>query len=148
MAKKSMQSVQKFATTLQSVMENTEETGQNVAPFYEKLDDALSKDGSVSLEKTAFQEIAAEFSDATENYEKNAKRLDNVQAPIKMMGMYINLKKHYANYAKACRQMTSSLDVEQQKVDVNLFNESGDIQEAEMDKITVSIQKMMAQGQF
>lgn len=148
MAKKSMASVQQFAMTLQSVIEQTETTGENVAPFYEKLDAALSDEGKVTLEKTAFQEIVAEFTDATEVYEANAKRLNSVQAPIKMMGMYINLKKHYANYAVACRQMTDALNIDDMAVDMVAFNTSGDVQEAEMDKITVSIQKMMAQGQF
>lgn len=148
MAKKSMASVQQFAITLQSVIEQTETTGQNVAPFYEKLDAALSADGSVALEKAAFQEIVAEFTDATETYEANVARLNSVQAPIKMMGMYINLKKHYASYANACREMTNSLDAEGLKVDLTAFNTSGDTQENEMDKITVSIQKMMAQAQF
>lgn len=148
MAKKSMASVQNFAMTLQSVIEQTETTGENVAPFYEKLDADLAEDGTVTLEKTVFQEIVAEFTDATETYEANAKRLNSVQAPIKMMGMYINLKKHYANYAVACRQMTDALKLDTMTVDMDAFNTSGDIQEAEMDKITVSIQKMMAQAQF
>lgn len=143
-----MASVQQFAITLQSVIEETETTGQNVAPFYEKLDNALSADGAVTLEKAAFQEIVAEFTDATEVYEANVARLNSVQAPIKMMGMYINLKKHYANYAAACRAMTDSLDADQLKVDIEAFNASGDVQETEMDKITVSIQKMMSQAQF
>ncbi|CAH0418266.1 hypothetical protein [Periweissella ghanensis] len=148
MAKQSNASIQQFAITLQSVVEETEQTGQNVAPFFEKLDDALQANELANMDKAAFQEIVAEFNEATEVYEANVTRLASVTAPIKMMGMYVNLKKHYANYAAACRQMTNSLNVDDQSVDLAAFNASGDIQEAEMDKISVSIQKMMAQSQF
>ncbi|QBO35920.1 hypothetical protein EQG49_05325 [Periweissella cryptocerci] len=148
MAKQSMASIQRFATNLQTVVDTTEETGNNVAPFYEKLATALEADKLADMPKAEFQEIAAEFNDATEVYEANAGRLNGAQAPIKMIGMYSNLKKHYAAYAQACRAMTDSLNVAEQTVDVEAFNAAGSAQEEEMDKVSATIQKMMGQANF
>jgi hypothetical protein len=148
MAKQSMASIQRFATNLQNVVDATEQTGNNVAPFYEKLVAALDADKLADMPKAEFQEIAAEFNDATEVYETNAGKLNGAQAPIKMIGMYSNLKKHYAAYAAACRQMTESLNVDAQSVDLDAFKASGFAQEDEMDKVSATIQKMMGQTNF
>lgn len=148
MAKQSMASIQRFATNLQNVVDSTEKTGNNVADFYEKLTNALEADKLAEMPKAEFQEIAAEFNDATEVYEANAGRLNGAQAPIKMIGMYSNLKKHYAAYAQACRAMTNSLNVDEQSVDLDAFKASGFAQEEEMDKVSAVIQKMMGQANF
>ena len=96
------------------------------------------------MPKTEFQEIIADFYDATEVYEANTVKLQEVNAPVKLMGLYANFKKHYAEYAVACRAMVNAIDVEKQFVDQQKFNAAGDEQENQMDKISVTMQKMMA----
>lgn len=64
MAKTKFVSPQQYAANLGAVIQATEDAGNKVAPFFEKLDDAIKADKVAEMPKAEFQEIAMEFDEA------------------------------------------------------------------------------------
>ena len=68
MAKMKFVSPQQYATNLGQVIQSTEDAGNKVAPFFEKLDDAIKADQVADMPKADFQEISVEFDEAVAVY--------------------------------------------------------------------------------
>ncbi|MDD9138923.1 chemotaxis protein [Fructobacillus sp. CRL 2054] len=142
MAKFNPKQMQYYVTTLQEVLQNTQDTADHVSPFFVKLDEAKQAGKVADMAKAEFGEIKAEFDDAVAAYEKNAKTLAVLQVPVRFMGVHKTLAKAYADYAAATKMMADALDEKNQSINEADFAQSEKDQETFLGKIQVQVAKI------
>ncbi|GMA69502.1 hypothetical protein GCM10025879_07480 [Leuconostoc litchii] len=143
MAKFNPKQAQIYVQTLQQVLTTTQDTADRVAPFFTKLDDAKEDNAIVDMPVAEFSEIKAEFEDAVVAYQENARILNNVQAPIRLLGLHKSLAKNYTAYAEATKMMSDALNTTNQTVDDALYVKSEEDQELYLGKIQANVSKIM-----
>ncbi|WP_270766236.1 hypothetical protein [Weissella confusa] len=124
MAKTKFVSPQQYAANLGAVIQATEDAGNKVAPFFEKLDDAIKADKVAEMPKAEFQEIAMEFDEAVAVYKDASAKINAIAAPVRLMGVHQSMKKTFGEYADATEMMAKSLDVENQTINMDDFKQS------------------------
>ncbi|MDC2805799.1 chemotaxis protein [Leuconostoc suionicum] len=143
MAKFNPKQAQVYVQTLQEVLTITQDTADRVAPFFTKLDDAKETNAVADIPAAEFAEIKAEFEDAVAAYQKNARILNTVQAPVRLLGLHKSLAKNYSAYAEATNMMSDALNVTDQTVDDALYVKSEEDQELYLGKIQANVSKIM-----
>ncbi|MBM7617945.1 hypothetical protein JOC36_001539 [Weissella uvarum] len=141
--KKSFVSPQQYAMMIGDIAQLTEETGEKTSPFFEKLDEALKAEKLSDLDKAEFQDIAAAFEDAVDVYQDAAKKLHELKAPARILGMHKTLAQIYQDYADATKEMADSLDVDKQAVDLDAFRDSEEKQNDLITKFGAQIRRVM-----
>ncbi|MCO0831870.1 chemotaxis protein [Fructobacillus sp. W13] len=142
MAKFNPKQLEYYVTTLQDVLTKTQETADHVSPFFVKLDEAKEAGKLADMEKADFVEIKAEFDDAVENYQANAKTLAGLQVPVRFMGVHKTLAKAYADYANATQMMADSLNEKDQSINEADFKQSEEDQATFLSKIQAQVSKI------
>lgn len=142
MAKFNPKQLEYYVTTLQDVLTKTQETADHVSPFFVKLDEAKEAGKLADMEKADFVEIKAEFDDAVENYQANAKTLAALQVPVRFMGVHKTLAKAYADYANATQMMADSLNEKDQSINEADFKQSEEDQATFLNKIQAQVSKI------
>ncbi|RRK11886.1 hypothetical protein D1831_00670 [Lactiplantibacillus garii] len=135
--------VQTYMPVLSKVIESTEKMGEQLNPSFEKLRKAIDADEVAKMVPAEFNDIQMEFSDGTEQYQQNVAQLKKAQVPVRLMGRHRNLLTAYEAYANACAAMTASMNVEDQTIDVAAFNQAEKDQEAEMERVSSDVQRIM-----
>lgn len=135
--------VQTYMPVLSKVIESTEKMGEQLNPLFEKLRQAIDNDQVAAMVPAEFNDIQMEFSDGTEQYQKNLAQLKKVSVPVRLMGRHRNLVAAYDAYAQACAAMTASLDIKTQTIDVDAFNQAEKAQETEMAHVSNNVQRIM-----
>lgn len=135
--------VQTYMPVLSKVIESTEKMGEQLNSSFEKIRQALDKDAVSDMVPAEFSDIQMEFSDGTEEYQNNLKKLQSAPVPVRLMGRHRNLVAAYDAYTQACAAMTASLNVDDQTVDVAVFNQAEKDQEEQMNHISNDVQRIM-----
>jgi len=135
--------VQTYMPVLSKVIESTEKMGEQLNPLFEKLRKAVDDDAVAQMVPAEFNDIQMEFSDGTEQYQKNLAQLKKVQVPVRLIGRHRNLLAAYETYTNACAAMTASLNVDDQTIDVDTFNQAEKDQEAAMERVSGDVQRIM-----
>ncbi|MBD5833243.1 hypothetical protein [Weissella confusa] len=143
MAKTKFVSPQQYASNLGAVIQATEDAGNKVAPFFEKLDDAIKADKVAEMPKAEFQEIAMEFDEAVAVYKDASAKINAIAAPVRLMGVHQSMKKTVGEYADATEMMAKSLDVENQTINMDDFKQSETDQDTLMEKFLVQVRRIM-----
>ena len=126
-----------------AVIQATEDAGNKVAPFFEKLDDAIKADKVAEMPKAEFQEIAMEFDEAVAVYKDASAKINAIAAPVRLMGVHQSMKKTVGEYADATEMMAKSLDVENQTINMDDFKQSETDQDTLMEKFLVQVRRIM-----
>ena len=143
MAKTKFVSPQQYAANLGAVIQATEDAGNKVAPFFEKLDDAIKADKVAEMPKAEFQEIAMDFDEAVAVYKDASAKINAIAAPVRLMGVHQSMKKTFGEYADATEMMAKSLDVENQTINMDDFKQSETDQDTLMEKFLVQVRRIM-----
>ena len=143
MAKMKFVSPQQYATNLGQVIQSTEEAGNKVAPFFEKLDDAIKADQVADMPKVDFQEISVEFDEAVAVYKDASAKINAMAAPVRLMGLHQSMKKTFTEYAAATEAMAESLNVADQSIDMDKFKQSEADQDSLMEKFLVQVRRIL-----
>lgn len=146
MAKKKFITVQQYSMLLGQQIESIEEAGNHVAPFFEKLDDALKADKLSSLSNDEFVEIATEFENTVEVYQDVTEKLAHIAAPVRFMGAHKNMQQLFATYTSATKKMADSLDTENKQVDLPAFRQSEQDQDMYLDKFFAQVKRIFTMG--
>ncbi|TYC47895.1 hypothetical protein ESZ50_10735 [Weissella muntiaci] len=146
MVKSKFLSNQQYITKLSEIVQETEAAGERVAPFFEKLAQAIADDAVAAMPSAEFKEIAVEFDDVVEVYQVATKKLSALKAPARMIGGHTVLNKTFAQYTDATEVMAQALDVSGQKIDMVAFNQSEEDQDALMTKFYSQVQRLMSTG--
>ncbi len=136
--------VQTYMPVLSKVIESTEKMGEQLNPLFEKLRKAVDDDAVAQMVPAEFNDIQMEFSDGTEQYQKNLAQLKKVQVPVRLIGRHRNLLAAYETYTNACAAMTTSLNIDDQTIDVDTFNQAEKDQEAAMERVSGDVQRIMS----
>lgn len=135
--------VQTYMPVLSKVIESTEKMGDQLNPLFEKLRQAVDDNVVAQMVPAEFNDIQMEFSDGTEQYQKNLAQLKKAQVPVRLIGRHRNLLAAYETYTNACAAMTASLNVDDQTIDVDTFNQAEKDQEAAMERVSGDVQRIM-----
>lgn len=135
--------VQTYMPVLSKVIESTEKMGETLNPSFEKLRQAIDTDAVAKMVPAEFNDIQMEFSDGTEQYQKNLDQLKKALVPVRLIGRHRNLVAAYEAYTNACAAMTNSLNVTDQTIDVPAFDQAEKDQEAEMTRVSNDVQRIM-----
>lgn len=141
MAKKMFANPREYAMKLSQLVQATEESGSNVAEYFEKIRTAIDEDQVAAMPKAEFAEISAEFDDVVEVYKKAAADLDQMKAPVRLIGVHGSMQKTFRAYYEATVVMADALDVNNQKVDVTAFNQSEQDQDQFMEEFMKQVRR-------
>lgn len=130
-----------YAETINSVVKETEETGEKMNPNYEKIRQAIDEDKLADLSSEVLAETIALFKEGTSAYKILLERLTKLRAPAKAMGLHKKLEKAYKDYIAGCEEMILSIDPEK-GVDKESFDLSEKKQDEASDTIMFSIEKI------
>lgn len=144
MVKKQFANPRDYALKLSELIQGTEEAGENVAPFFEKLRDAIDADKVAELPKAEFEEIAAEFDDVVEFYQATAAKITAMKAPVRLIGTHASLAKTFTAYAAATDMMAKSLDVANQSINMANFEQSENDQDTLMAEFLKHVRRAMS----
>lgn len=146
MAKKKFITVQQYSALLGGQIESIEEAGNHVAPFFEKLDDALKEDKLSELSNDEFVEIATEFENTVEVYQDVTEKLARIVAPVRFIGAHKNIEQLFKTYTSATKEMADSLDTTNKQVDLTVFRQSEQEQDIYLDKFFAQIKRIFTMG--
>ncbi|AVK64430.1 hypothetical protein C5Z26_10050 [Lactobacillus sp. CBA3606] len=132
-----------YMPVLSKVIENTEKMGEQMNPGFEKIRQAVDTDAIAKMVPAEFNDIQMEFTDGTEQYQKNLQQLKQAAVPARLIGKHRNLLAAYDAYTTACAAMTASLKIADQTVDVAAFNQAEKDQEAAMTHVSNDVQRIM-----
>jgi len=133
-----------YMPVLSKVIESTEKMGEELNPSFEKLRKAVDDEAVAKMVPAEFNDIQMSFADGTEQYQKNAELLKKASVPARLIGRHRNLLAAYEAYAAACAAMTASLNIADQRVDVDAFNQAEKDQETEMAHVSNDVQRIMS----
>lgn len=133
-----------YLPALSKVIEDTEKTGSDMNPDFEKLRQAIDDNAVADLGTATLAATKATFQKGTDTYTENLNRLQQASVPVRILGRHKQLVAAYRNYSQACQAMVDSIDPENQTVDVETFNDSEHEQENMMEKITSAAQRIMS----
>ncbi|MCM0583267.1 hypothetical protein H9L19_02080 [Weissella diestrammenae] len=124
MVKKQFANPRDYALKLSQIIQTTEDAGTAVADYFEKLRSAIDEDRVKALPKAEFEEISAEFDDVVAVYKNADQALNDLKAPVRLIGVHGSLVNTFHQYYEATIVMANALNVEQQTVDLPVFEQS------------------------
>ncbi|MFT8527167.1 MAG: hypothetical protein ABF703_04085 [Oenococcus sp.] len=134
---------QQFAYQLQEFLNRVDQINEKVNPSYIKLKAALDDHKLAEMPDADFKEIAADFYDASEAYEKEALVLENLQVPVQLLGMKTNLVGYFHDYVLSTQEMAESLDPDKQQVAMAEFSKSEEDHEHFMANINHTMTRIL-----
>jgi hypothetical protein len=136
MSKKKFITMQQYSVLLGGHIETIEEAGNHVAPYFEKLDEAIKSDGISKLSDQEFVEIATEFENTVEVYQDVVGKLNGMSAPVRFIGAHKNIQ----------QMMADSLDTKTKQVDLTAFTQSEKDQDIYLDKFFAQVRRIFTMG--
>lgn len=130
-----------YGTTINAVVEATQDNQEKMAPLFEPLRKAINENKLADYDLEAYQQTQTVFSEGTSNYEALLVKLQQVAAPARLLGPHHTLVHDFAAFTEACKAMTASLHADRQ-VDVAAFNAAEKAQDEAIQKFTKQIQKI------
>lgn len=146
MSKKKFITMQQYSVLLGGHIETIEEAGNHVAPYFEKLDEAIKSDGISKLSDQEFVEIATEFEDTVEVYQNVVGKLNGMSAPVRFIGAHKNIQQLFTAYTSATKMMADSLDTKTKQVDLTTFTQSEKDQDIYLDKFFAQVRRIFTMG--
>ncbi|QIL51062.1 hypothetical protein G7084_07010 [Weissella coleopterorum] len=141
MVKKMFANPREYVMQLSQLVQTTEESGTNVAEYFEKIRAALDQEQVDAMPKAEFAEISVEFDDVVEIYQQVAQDLDRMKAPVRLIGVHGAMQKTFRAYYEATVVMAKSLDVNNQQVDVVAFDQSEKDQDQLMEEFMKQVRR-------
>lgn len=132
-----------YINVLSKVLQGTEDEAGVMNADFEKMRAAIDDDTVSELSQVELQEVVDNFQRGTDSYEDSLNKLEQASAPVRVLGKHKSLVAAFRVYTEACQAMTNSIDVENQQVDVDAFNQSEKTQENAMEKVTAATQRIM-----
>ncbi|MFC6259780.1 hypothetical protein [Levilactobacillus fujinensis] len=132
-----------YIQILSSVLQGTEEGAGQMNADFETLRQAIDDQKVNELSQVDLQKIADNFQRGTDAYETNLNKLEQADAPVRVLGKHKSLVAAYRIYVEACQSMTDSIDVEHQAVNQAVFDTAEKTQENAMEKVTANTQRIM-----
>ncbi|WP_407889915.1 hypothetical protein [Levilactobacillus sp. N40-8-2] len=132
-----------YINVLSKVLQGTEDEAGAMNADFEKMRAAIDDDTVSELSQVELQEVVDNFQRGTDSYEDSLNKLEQASAPVRVLGKHKSLVAAFRVYTEACQAMTNSIDVENQQVDVDAFNQSEKTQENAMEKVTAATQRIM-----
>ncbi|EPC49089.1 hypothetical protein Lpp123_15536 [Lacticaseibacillus paracasei subsp. paracasei Lpp123] len=123
-----------YGTTINAVVEATQDNQEKMAPLFEPLRKAIDENKLADYDLEAYQQTQTVFSEGTSNYEALLVKLQQVAAPVRLLGPHHTLVRDFAAFTEACKAMTASLHADRQ-VDVAAFNAAEKAQDRGNSKI-------------
>ncbi len=146
MSKKKFITMQQYSVLLGGHIETIEEAGNHVAPYFEKLDEAIKSDGISKLSNQEFVEIATEFENTVEVYQDVVGKLNGMSAPVRFIGAHKNIQQLFTAYTSATKMMADSLDTKTKQVDLTAFTQSEKDQDIYLDKFFAQVRRIFTMG--
>ncbi|MGX7200029.1 hypothetical protein [Enterococcus nangangensis] len=128
-----------YLQKINTFVQTTEELGEGMNPFYEKVRQAIDDGRTENLTADELTEVHEKFVQGVEAYRQLQEMLTGLRAPAKVMGIHKRLEKTFAKYVAACQKMTTAVE---NQVDADSFDASEKEQDEATDEITFCIQRL------
>lgn len=133
--------VNQYLGVINNVLDSTQKMSAKMDPYFNIFRSALNDNEEIEAED--YQATEESFGEGVKQYESNLSILEKAQAPAQLIGVHKNLIAHYRDFVKGCEAMNESIDYQGHSVDKDKFDEAESIQEAAMDKVNRSVQKII-----
>ena len=134
---------QQFALGLQDFLKTIDRINTKVSPSYSKLKEFLDGDRLADLSDSEFKNVAAEFMDANDQYQRAVDDLKGLSAPVHLLGLKTNLVSYFQDYVDATKNMTNSLNLDKKSVDLVKFSQSEKDQDDLMHKVNRNVNRIL-----
>lgn len=128
-----------YFQNINDMISATEEMGSKMNPYYEKIRQAIDNHEDVSIEELA--KVHTIFEEGTEVYQGYQKKVEQMKAPIKLMGLHTKFVKNYIAYVKACEEMVESVNPEN-GLNIDQFNASEKAQDESSQAVSHAVARM------
>lgn len=128
-----------YFQTINDLITNTEEMGSKMNPYYEEIRTAIDEDKAVSDEELA--KVYTVFEEGCETYHQYQAKVENMKAPVKLMGLHTKFVKAYVAYVEACDAMLESVNPDE-GLNVEQFNNSEKLQDEASQKVSAIVARM------
>ncbi|MDG3060464.1 hypothetical protein KTT66_00155 [Lacticaseibacillus casei] len=132
-----------YGTTINDVVEQTQDNQEKMAPLFEPLREAIDAGKLADYDQGTYDDTRVVFREGTDAYKKLLTRLQEVAVPARLVGPHRTLIHNFAAFTEACEAMTESLKPDLE-VDVTAFNAAEKAQDEAIQKFTKQIQKISA----
>lgn len=124
---------------INDIISDTETEGAKMHPYYEKLRKAIDENTALSQEELAKIELI--FEEGCAAYDQYQAKLENLKAPVKLLGVHTNFVKYYRAYVQACHEMLKAVNPEE-GLNVARFNQSEKDQDEYSQKTSQTVARM------
>ena len=135
--------VQTYAKVISDIIDFTGQNGEDLNADFETLRKAVDDDSVASIGEEELTRIKNHFQSGTDKYQDGVNKLENAPVPVKLLGRHKTMVNAYKEYADACQQMTDSIDLDNQQINQDQFNQSEKDQEDFIDKFSKAANRVM-----
>ena len=132
-----------YLGVLSQVLQGTEDEANDMNADFETIRQALDTDKVADLSVEVLTAVVEHFQKGTDGYQAKLTKLEQAQAPIKILGKHKNLVAAFRSYTEGCQAMTDSIHPAEQTVDKAAFDAAEKQQEDAMGKVTAMTQRIM-----
>lgn len=131
-----------YVQTINVIVETTEQTGEDMSPYYEELRVAMDDNKVSEITPERFDEIVEKFKEGTDIYRNLSEQIMRMQPPVKVIGIHKKLERTYLEYVVGCQEMIDSMNIETHSVDQVAFDAAEAKQDETSETITFCITRM------
>lgn len=133
--------VNQYLGAINEVLDSTQKMSTEMDPYFNIFRSALNNDEEIEAED--YNATKESFAKGIDQYQQNLAKLAKINAPAQLIGVQKLLTAHYREFVNGCVAMNDSIDFEKHTVDKKKFDEAEEIQEKEMDKVNLNVQKII-----
>ena len=134
--------IAQFFQQLGQVMQETEQIGGEMHPYYEKIEQEIEKGDDADFSQELLAQVALAFEDGVDKYNELEKTILMMMAPAKLMILFKQFQSQYQSYVQGCRDMLAAVDPEQ-GFDLTKFQEAEKVQDEKSQALANTMTKMM-----
>ena len=123
-------------------MQETETIGETMHPHFEVVRTALDNDQVAALTPEQLTDVHTSFAAGVAQYQTLLGTINQLQPPVRVVGIHKKLVKSYDAYVTSCAAMVQAIDTTAGTVDQAAFDASEKAQDTETDTIAFCIQRM------
>lgn len=131
-----------YIQAVNTAITDTEDNGELLNEHFEVLRAALDNDTVSDIPVKQLATIKEKFEAGTEKYRGIDAVLNGLKPPVKVLGVHKQLLKAYQEFVQGCQEMTNSIDVSNQSIDVEAFERSEKLQDESSDNMMKNIQRI------
>lgn len=131
-----------YVQTINVIVETTEQTGEDMSPYYEELRQAMDANKVNEMTPERFDEIVNKFKEGTSIYRNLSEQITRMKPPVKVIGIHKKLERTYLEYVAGCQEMVDSINIETRSVDQAAFDAAEIKQDESSETITFCITRM------